>query len=102
MLKVHATACESDSTSASTPSLMISVRIRPSLSVSALTGKCRPSTRAGANGRRRSMQPWIKSEAVVGDKMLRQPVFGRRIDQRLDAPGLAIDLFRGLQRIAAI
>ena len=53
-------------------------------------------------GRRRSMQPRIESEPVAGDEMLRQPGFRRRIDQRLDAPGMAIDLFGGLQRIAAI
>ena len=34
--------------------------------------------------------------------MLRQPVFRRRIGQRLDMPGLAVDLFGGLQRIAAV
>ena len=44
----------------------------------------------------------IKSEAVAGGEMLRQPVFRRRIDQRLDVPGLAVDLFGGLQRVAAI
>ncbi len=31
-----------------------------------------------------------------------QPVFGRRIGQRLDAPGLVIDLLRRLQGVAAI
>ena len=34
--------------------------------------------------------------------MLGQPVFRRRIGQRLDMPGLAVDLFGGLQRVAAI
>ncbi len=34
--------------------------------------------------------------------MLGQPVFRRRIGQRLDMPGLAVDLLGGLQRIAAI
>ena len=53
-------------------------------------------------GCRRSVQPRIKSEAVAGGEMLRQPVFRRRIDQRLDAPGLAIDLLGGLQRVAAV
>ncbi len=53
-------------------------------------------------GCRRSVQPWIKSEAVAGNEMLRQPVFRRRIGQRLDAPGLVIDLFRRLQGVAAI
>ena len=31
-----------------------------------------------------------------------QPGFGRGIDQRLDAPGLGIDLLGGLQRVAAV
>ena len=53
-------------------------------------------------GCRRSMQPRVKSEAVAGGQMLSQPVFRRRIDQRLDAPGLAIDLFCRLQRVAAV
>ncbi len=39
-------------------------------------------------GCRRSVQPWIESEAVAGREMLRQPAFGGRVDQRLDAPGL--------------
>jgi hypothetical protein len=34
--------------------------------------------------------------------MPRQPVFRGRIGQRLDMPGLAVDLFGGLQRIAAV
>ena len=34
--------------------------------------------------------------------MLGQPVFRRRIGQRLDMPGLAVDLLGGLQRVAAI
>ncbi len=53
-------------------------------------------------GCRRSVQPWIESEAVAGDEMLRQPGFRGGIDQRLNAPGVGIDLFCGLQRIAAI
>ena len=43
-------------------------------------------------GCRRSVQPRIKSEAVAGQKMPGQPGFGRRIGQRLDAPGFVIDL----------
>ena len=50
----------------------------------------------------RGMQPGIEAEAVAGGEMLRQPGFRRRIDQRLDAPGLGVDLFCRLQRIAAI
>ena len=53
-------------------------------------------------GCRRSVQPWIKSEAVAGDEVLFQPGFRRRIDQRLDAPGLAVDLFGRLQGVAAV
>ena len=53
-------------------------------------------------GCRRSVQPRVKTEAVAGREMLGQPVFRRRIGQRLDMPGLAVDLFGGLQRIAAI
>ena len=48
------------------------------------------------------MQPWIKSEAVAGAEMFRQPAFRWGIGERLDAPGPAIDLFRRLQRIAPI
>ena len=48
------------------------------------------------------MQPGIESETVAGRQMLRQPCFGRRVDQRFDAPGLGIDLFGCLQRIAAV
>ena len=55
-----------------------------------------------AFGCRRSVQPGVKTEAVAGRKMPRQPVFRRRIDQRLDMPGLAVDLFGGLQGVAAI
>ena len=55
-----------------------------------------------ALGCRRSVQPGVKTEAVAGHKVLGQPVFRRRIGQRLDMPGLAVDLFGGLQRIAAI
>jgi hypothetical protein len=53
-------------------------------------------------GCRRSVQPRVKSEAVAGHKVLWQPGFRRRIDQRLDAPGLAVDLFCGLQGVAAV
>ena len=53
-------------------------------------------------GCRRSMQPRIKSEAVAGHQMPRQPAFRRRIGQRLDLPGLGIDLLGGLQGIAAV
>ena len=53
-------------------------------------------------GCRRSVQPRVKTEAVAGHEMLGQPVFRRRIGQRLDMPGLAVDLLGGLQRIAAI
>ena len=53
-------------------------------------------------GCRRSVQPGVKTEAVAGREMLRQPVFRRRIDQRLDMPGLAVDLLGGLQRVAAV
>jgi hypothetical protein len=31
-------------------------------------------------GCRRSVQPWVKTEAVASDEMLNQPVFRRRID----------------------
>ena len=51
---------------------------------------------------RRSVQPRVKSEAVAGCEMLRQPAFRRRIDQRLDAPRRAVDLFCRLERIAAV
>src|ERR1700694_5201356 len=50
MLKVHATACESDNTSASTPSLSISSPIRFSLSSSASPENCLPCTVTGASG----------------------------------------------------
>ena len=53
-------------------------------------------------GCRRSVQPWIKSEAVAGHEVLCQPGFRRRLDQRLDAPGLAVDLFGRLQGVAAV
>ena len=53
-------------------------------------------------GCRRSVQPRVKTEAVAGRKMPRQPVFRGRIGQRLDMPGLAVDLFGGLQRIASV
>ena len=53
-------------------------------------------------GCRRSVQPRVKTEAVAGHEVLGQPVFRRRIDQRLDMPGLAVDLFGGLQRVAAV
>ena len=53
-------------------------------------------------GCRGSVQPRVKTEAVAGREMLGQPVFRRRIGQRLDMPGLAVDLLGGLQRIAAI
>ena len=53
-------------------------------------------------GCRRSVQPGVKTEAVAGGEMLRQPVFRRRIGQRLDMPGLAVDLLGGLQRVAAV
>ena len=53
-------------------------------------------------GCRRSMQPGVKTEAVVGGEMLGQPVFRRRVGQRLDMPGLAVDLLGGLQRVAAV
>ena len=53
-------------------------------------------------GCRRSVQPGVKTEAVAGCEMLGQPVFRRRIDQRLDLPGLAVDLLGGLQRVAAV
>ena len=61
----------------------------------------------GAGGRepfgcRGSVQPWIESEAVAGAEMLLQPAFRRRIDQRLDAPGSAVDLFCRLQGVAAV
>jgi hypothetical protein len=55
-----------------------------------------------ALGCRRSVQPGVKTEAVAGHEVLGQPVFRRRIGQRLDMPGLAVDLLGGLQRIAAI
>ena len=48
------------------------------------------------------MQPWIETEPVAGGKMLRQPALRGGVDQRLDAPGMGIDLFCGLQRISAI
>ena len=51
---------------------------------------------------RRSMQPGIKSKAVAGLQMRRQPAFGRRVDQRRDTPDLGIDLLAGLQRVAAV
>ena len=51
---------------------------------------------------RRSVQPRVKTEAVAGLKVLGQPVFRRRIDQRLDVPGLAVDLLSRLQRVAAV
>jgi hypothetical protein len=47
-------------------------------------------------GCRRGVQPWIKSEAIPGLKMCRQPAFGGGVDQRLDPPSLGIDLFCGL------
>ena len=50
----------------------------------------------------RSVQPRVKTEAVAGGQMLRQPMFRRRIGQRLDMPGLAVDLLGGLQGVAAI
>src|SRR5437016_11998624 len=50
MLKVQATACESDSTSASTPSLPISCRISSSFFVSASPANCVPCTVTGASG----------------------------------------------------
>ena len=53
-------------------------------------------------GCRRSVQPGVKTEAVAGHQMLGQPVFRRRIGQRLDMPGLAVDLLGGLQRVAAV
>ncbi len=135
MLKVHATAWESDSTSASTPSFAISARMRVSLSASdspanfapwivtgpsGWCGTIRPDAvdrialngdKFGAGfrascgeafGGRRRVQPWIESETVAGAEMLRQPAFRGRIDQRSDAPGLGIHLFRRLQCIAAI
>src|SRR5213592_4000887 len=55
-----------------------------------------------ALGCRGSVQPRVKTEAVAGRKLLGQPVFRRRIGQRLDMPGLAVDLLGGLQRIAAV
>ena len=51
---------------------------------------------------RRSVQPRVKTEAVAGRKVAPQPVFRRRIGQRLDMPGLAVDLLGSLQRVAAI
>ena len=53
-------------------------------------------------GCRRGVQPWIESEAISGRKMCRQPAFGGGVDQRLDPPSLGIDLFCGLQRVAAV
>src|SRR6266568_1565927 len=50
MLKVHATAWESDSTSASAPSFVISARIRPSFSLSASPENGVPCTVTGASG----------------------------------------------------
>src|ERR1700742_1696384 len=48
------------------------------------------------------MQPWIKSNPIAGRKMPLQPDFGGGSDQGLDAPGFGVDLFWGLQRIAAM
>jgi hypothetical protein len=48
------------------------------------------------------VQPWIETEPVAGGEMLRQPAFRGGVDQRLDAPGMGIDLLCGLQRITAI
>ena len=48
------------------------------------------------------MQPRVKSEAVAGDQMPGEPGLGRRIHQRLDAPGPGVDLLCRLQRIAAV
>jgi hypothetical protein len=48
------------------------------------------------------VQPRVKTEAVAGHEMLGEPVLRRRIGQRFDMPGLAVDLLGGLQRIAAI
>jgi hypothetical protein len=53
-------------------------------------------------GCRRSVQPGVKTEAVSSDQMLSQPVFRGRIGQRLDLPGLAVDLFGGLEGVAAV
>ena len=53
-------------------------------------------------GCRRSVQPGVKSEAVALGEVAGQPVFRGRIDQRLDLPGLAVDLLAGLQGVAAI
>ncbi len=63
--------------------------------------------RLGAGGReplggRRRVQPRIEPEAVAGHQMLAEPGFGWRLHQRLDAPGLGVDLLSRLQRIAAI
>jgi hypothetical protein len=64
-------------------------------------------TSLGAGGRqpfgcRRSVQPWIKSEAIFGLQVVGEPGFRRRLDQRLDAPRIHINLFGRLQRIAAV
>src|ERR1700709_1873438 len=134
MLKVQATAWLSDNTSASTPSLLISSRIRFSFSDSISPENCMPwmATRpSGGSGRsvhtwssgldshaissgprlaqgaargfgcRRGGQPGVKTGAVTGRKVPAEPVFRRRIDQRLDMPSLAVDLLGGLQRVAA-
>ncbi len=53
-------------------------------------------------GCRRSVQPGVKTEAVAGHQVPGQPVFRWRVDQRLDMPGLAVDLLCRLQRVAAI
>ena len=53
-------------------------------------------------GCRRSVQPRIKTEAVAGLQMLAEPLFRGRFDQRLDTPGPQVDLFGGLQRVAAV
>ena len=53
-------------------------------------------------GCRRSVQPWIKSEAVAPAEMVFQPAFGGWIGQWLDAPGSGIDLLARLQGVTAV
>jgi hypothetical protein len=55
-----------------------------------------------ALGRSGRMQPGIVAEPVARLQVLRQPAFRRRVDQRFDRPGLAIDLLCGLQGVATI